>query len=62
MTLYRNTALGVSPSGRAWSFRIYHSSAASLATVEADWLAQITSFWTKSVIWKYRRGSNPSKR
>lgn len=46
MTLFRCTASGIQPSGRAWSFRIYHSSSSSVATVEADWLTQVTSFWT----------------
>lgn len=46
MTLYRCTASGVQPSGRAWSMRIHYSSTATLSTVEADWLAQVDSFWT----------------
>lgn len=37
---------GVQPSGREWSTRLHYSSTAALATVEADWLAQVTSFWT----------------
>jgi len=46
MTLYRCTASGVQPSGRPWSLRIYHTSSSTNATVETDWLAQFTSFWT----------------
>lgn len=46
MTVYRNTASGVQPSGRTWSMGLHFSSTASLATVQADWLAQFSSFWT----------------
>lgn len=46
MTLYRCSAHGVQPSGRAWSLRLHFTSTASLAGIEADWLAQFTSFWT----------------
>jgi hypothetical protein len=46
MTLYVCTASGVYDSGRAWSFRQKFSSAALLATVEADWLAQTAAAWT----------------
>jgi len=46
MTLYVCVASGVYASGRAWSFRQKFSSAALLATVEADWLAQTASAWT----------------
>lgn len=46
MTLYRCVASGVYASGRAWSFRQWFSSAALVATVEADWLAQTASAWT----------------
>lgn len=46
MTLYRCSATGVSPSGRSWSFRMNFSSTAPIATVENDWLTQVTSSWT----------------
>lgn len=46
MALYRCSAIGVSPSGRQWSFRINFSSGATTATVANDWLTQITSSWT----------------
>lgn len=46
MALYRCVAYGVYLSGRQWSFRQNFSSAATLATVQADWHAQIGSFWT----------------
>lgn len=46
MALFRCLAQGVSPSGRSWSFRMNFSSSSPVATVEADWLAQITSLWT----------------
>jgi hypothetical protein len=48
MTLYRCVASGVYTSGRSWSFRQYFSSASTLATVEADWLAQTVAAWTDS--------------
>lgn len=46
MTTFRCSAIGVSPSGRAWSFRINFNSGATIAVVENDWLTQITSAWT----------------
>lgn len=46
MTLYRCQAHGVSPSTKPWSFTMNFSSSASLATVENDWLTQVSSFWT----------------
>jgi len=46
MTLYRCVAYGVYASGQKWSFRQNFSSAASLTTVENDWLTAITSLWT----------------
>lgn len=46
MTLFRCSAHGVSPSGRAWSFGMHVSSSASVSTVEADWSTQINSAWT----------------
>jgi len=48
MTLYRCTVSGNQASGRAWSFRLHYSSASSLATVQADFLAQGNSWWTDS--------------
>lgn len=46
MTLYRCKAAGVFPSGFPWSFTINFSSSATVATVETDWLAQMSSAWT----------------
>jgi hypothetical protein len=46
MALYRCVAYGVYASGRPWSFRQNFSSSAVLATVQADWHAQIGSAWT----------------
>jgi len=46
MALYRCVAYGVFDSGRSWTFRQHFSSAAVLATVQADWLAQTTALWT----------------
>jgi hypothetical protein len=46
MALYRCVASGVYLSGRQWSFRQHFSSAATLATVEADWFAQTVAAWT----------------
>lgn len=46
MTLYRCEAHGVFASGRLWSFGQDFSSAAVLATIEADWLAATASLWT----------------
>jgi len=46
MTLYRCQMIGVNPSTREWSCHLDVSSGASLATVAADWLTQVTSFWT----------------
>jgi len=46
MTLFKCTAKGVSPSTREWSFSIHFSSGHTTAQVEADWLAQASSFWT----------------
>jgi hypothetical protein len=45
MTLYECSMHGVQPSGRSWSSRVRFVSSASLAAVEADWLAQVDSFW-----------------
>jgi len=45
-TLYRCVAYGAFTSGRRWSFRQNFISASPLATVEADWVAQLTSMWT----------------
>lgn len=46
MTLFRCLASGTLPSGQTWSFRMHFNSSSAVAAVEADWLAQITSFWT----------------
>lgn len=46
MTLYLCKLKGTQPSGRAWSTGLHFSSSASVATVEADWLAQSISLWT----------------
>ncbi len=46
MALYRCVAYGIYASGRPWSFRQNFSSAAVLATVQADWAAQIAAAWT----------------
>lgn len=46
MALYRCVAYGIYASGRPWSFRQNFSSAAALATVQADWFAQVVAAWT----------------
>jgi hypothetical protein len=46
MALFRCAVSGVFASGETWSFRWHMDSAASLATVQVDWDAQITSAWT----------------
>src|SRR6266550_2714952 len=46
MTLYRCVAFGTFLSGRSWSFRQNFSSSAVLATVQADWAAQVAAAWT----------------
>jgi hypothetical protein len=46
VTLYRCVAYGIYNSGRTWSFRQNFLSAATLATVQADWLAQAAAAWT----------------
>jgi len=46
MTLYQCEAHGVYASGRTWSFGQAFTSAAVLASVEADWLAAMVSAWT----------------
>jgi len=46
MALYRCVASGIYASGRPWSFRQHFSSAAALATVQADWFAQSVAAWT----------------
>jgi hypothetical protein len=46
VTLFLCRASGVSPSGRAWSFGVHMSSAASVSQVEADWSSQLNSAWT----------------
>jgi hypothetical protein len=46
MTQYRLTVAGVYANGRTWSFRQHYSSAASLATILADWSGAWTTAWT----------------
>jgi len=46
MTLYVCVAKGTYLSGRSWTVRQKFSSAALLATVGADWAAQIVAVWT----------------
>lgn len=46
MALYRCVAYGNYASGRPWSFRQNFSSSAVLATVQADWAAQVAAAWT----------------
>jgi hypothetical protein len=46
MSLFRCTVSGVFASGTKWSFRWHMDSAASLATVVVDWVAQINAAWT----------------
>ena len=46
MTQYRLTFEGVYPSGRKWSIRQHYVSAASLATILADWKTQWEAAWT----------------
>jgi hypothetical protein len=45
MALYRCVAYGVYASGRKWSFRQNFTSSAVLATVQADWDAQVLDAW-----------------
>jgi len=46
MTQYRLTVSGIFPSGRKWSFRQHYSSAASEASILADWASAWTTAWT----------------
>ena len=46
MTIYEAVASGNYSSGRAWSFRHYFNSAATLSSIQSDWSNQIISFWT----------------
>jgi len=46
MALYVCVAKGTYLSGRSWTVRQKFSSAALLATVQADWAAQIVAAWT----------------
>jgi hypothetical protein len=46
MALYRCVASGTFASGRPWSFRQHFNSAAVVATVNADWAAQVVAAWT----------------
>jgi len=46
MTLYICVASGTYASGRKWTIRQKFSSSALLATVQADWAAEIAAVWT----------------
>ncbi len=46
MTIYRCRASGVFAGGSTWSFRQHFDSTAAIAGIQADWFAQLTSFWT----------------
>src|SRR5690348_9820506 len=46
MTLYRCTASGTLPSGRAWSTRLHFNSGAALAQVESDWKTAFEAAWS----------------
>lgn len=46
MTIYRCVASGVFAGGSTWSFRQHFDSSAVIATIQADWFAQLNSFWT----------------
>lgn len=46
MTLFRCSAIGVSPSGRSWSFRMHFTSGSSVTSVEASWLTAMTAAWS----------------
>lgn len=46
MTQYRLTVNGTYGSGREWSFRQHYSSGATLAAIEANWLAAWVAAWT----------------
>lgn len=46
MTQYRLTVSGTYGNGRKWSFRQHYVSAASLATILADWKTQWEAAWT----------------
>jgi hypothetical protein len=46
MTQYRLTVSGTYGNGRKWSFRQHYVSAASLATILADWKADWEAAWT----------------
>jgi hypothetical protein len=46
MTIYRCVASGVFAGGATWSFRQHFDSSAVIATIQADWFAQLNSFWT----------------
>src|SRR5258707_6574809 len=46
MANFRSRADGNFASGRTLSFRIHTSGGASAAAVQADWIAQLTGFWT----------------
>lgn len=44
--VYRCVVSGVFAGGSTWSFRQHFDSAADIATIQADWFAQVSSFWT----------------
>jgi len=46
MTIYRCVASGVFAGGSTWSFRQHFDSTVAIAAVQADWFAQVNSFWT----------------
>lgn len=46
MTIYRCTASGAFASGLTWSFRQHFDSAASIATINADWSNALIAWWT----------------
>ena len=46
MTIFRCLARGVFAGGSTWSFRQHFDSSAVIATIQADWFAQLNSFWT----------------
>lgn len=46
MTLFRCSAIGVTPSGQPWSFRMHFTSGASVASVESSWLTALTAAWS----------------
>lgn len=45
MTLFKHTAIGVSP-GEAWSFGVHTEGSGSLASAQASWVDAIGDLWT----------------